>query len=70
MPSKAGLEAGECLIKLSRSEREVLHLLLAIARERPEVLIDHAVGTAAAQVMGNHIARIQKKLPPRGSGTF
>ena len=70
MPSKAGLEPGECLIKLTRPEREILHLLLAIARERPEALIDYAVDTPAARVMGNHIARIQSKLPPRGSGTF
>lgn len=69
--AQTALEAGECRLTLTRNERELLHLLLAIARERPVALIgEEAADTPAARVMGATVARIQAKLPPRGSGTY
>lgn len=65
------LEAGECRIKLTKGEREVLHHILGIARERPDVF--GAAVDGERNVFGCFnaiVARIQKKLPPRGSGTY
>lgn len=65
------LQAGECKITLTKAKRELLHLLLAIAREQPQVLIgDDAARSAAARIMAMHVARIPATLPPRGPGTY
>lgn len=67
----SGLRPGECRVTLTRNEREVLHLLLAIAREQPQVLVgDDAADSTAAGIMAGHVARIQAKLPRRYSGTY
>jgi hypothetical protein len=66
-----GLEAGECLVKLTREERELLHHILAMARERPDVFGAEEGGDRRAFSYFNMVVnRIQKKLPPRGSGTY
>lgn len=64
------LQAGDCTIRLTKREREALHLVLALARERPEALHDYAGHSDAARVLGGHLARIQAKLPARGSGCY
>lgn len=69
--TERSLAAGECRITFTKDEREILHLLLAIAREHPEVLIgEETARTQAGRIMAAHVARIQAKLPKRGSGTY
>lgn len=69
--AQSGLRPGECRVTFTKAEREVLHLLLAIAREQPQVLVgEDAAGSAAGRIMAGHVARIQAKLPRRGSGTY
>jgi hypothetical protein len=65
------LDAGECLIKLTKSQREVLHHILAIAAEQPQLFgaSDLQEGYAARFFAGT-VSQIQRKLPRRGSGTY
>lgn len=66
-----GLRPGECRITFTKNERELLHLLLALARENPQALVGQdAADSAAGRIMAGHVARIQAKLPPRGSGMY
>jgi hypothetical protein len=65
------LDAGECLLKLTKSEREILHLVLAVALEQPSLFGAYPDGDrAVAAVFAATVARIQKKLPRRGAGTY
>lgn len=66
-----GLEAGECRIKLTKSERELLHHVLAVARENAPLFGASSEGERnMAGYFHMVVDRIQKKLPPRGSGTY
>lgn len=66
-----GLEPGECRIKLTKSERELLHHVLAVARENAALF---GASDEGERNMSGYfhmvLSRIQKKLPPPGSGTY
>lgn len=64
------LQAGSCRIELTREEREILHLAIAVLQETPEVLVGEDVRSDLARVALGHLARIQRKLPRRFSGTY
>lgn len=65
------LEPGECRIKLSKSEREILHHILNVARENASLFGATEEGERSmASYFHMVVARIQKKLPPQGSGTY
>lgn len=69
LPVRPPLEAGECLVRLTREERELLHYVLTRAWETPEMFAGEE-SASLSRYFRQSIARIMEKLPRRGAGTY
>lgn len=70
MTAQAALEAGSCRVTLTRSEWHMLHHLLSIAQEHPDMFGGTDDAPGAARVLGATVYRIKAKLPPQGAGGY